>query len=435
MVAESILVQPEENMIEQPISDDQSKDFLAILHKTTIIYSPVSHEQLETPMVVPPEGNGVDLIKSHDREIPLVIVSPEDVVDLPIHEDQLIILEEIPYDPYNVDYIEEVPTPVERRPNTIMHSTPMEIVRDSTSQDDDLESEAVHNSHKDIYHRSDGIIDDAAISKNNALPIFQSEDEREVEDTKRINYKDRRDSCFFCEKDISHFARHMFTWHGGELEIQRILAYKNNSKERRNALSALRKKGNFVRNRTSIQLRPVKRVQSLSHPPADDYLPCPYCLGFYKKKSLYRHTKCCPENISARSKRQNAQSQGQTTLLLGSLIKHDELLKKDLFPLMRADKISLIAKKDTLICNYGYSYLKGRRSVNEIACYNSETDIYESPTVAVNFGTLIKKCCDLAYIHLLQIPNTNDERKELKILKTLVASQWANEVSAQAEVT
>ncbi|KAG5863048.1 hypothetical protein JTB14_030290 [Gonioctena quinquepunctata] len=145
---------------------------------------------------------------------------------------------------------------------------------------------------------------------------------------------------------------------------------------------------------------------------------------------------------------------------------------------MRADKISLIAKKDTLICNYGYSYLKGRRSkgnldvvrqnmrrlarllkfaqnenreminlidllrpsffktiiagVNEIACYNSETDIYESPTVAVNFGTLIKKCCDLAYIYLLQIPNTNDERKKLKILKTLVTSQWANEVSAQA---
>ncbi|KAG5865908.1 hypothetical protein JTB14_030865 [Gonioctena quinquepunctata] len=89
---------------------------------------------------------------------------------------------------------------------------------------------------------------------------------------------------FFCERDISHFARHMFTWHGDELEIQRILAYKNNSKERRNALSALRKEGNFVRNRTSIQLRPVKREQSLSHPPADDYLPCPYCLGFYKKR-------------------------------------------------------------------------------------------------------------------------------------------------------
>lgn len=145
---------------------------------------------------------------------------------------------------------------------------------------------------------------------------------------------------------------------------------------------------------------------------------------------------------------------------------------------MRADEITLIVKKDFLICNYGYSYLKGRRSkgnldlvrqnmrrlakllrfarsennslkelldllrpchfqtiikaVNEIARYNQETDIYESPTVAMNFGTLIKKCCDLAYIHLLEKPNTNDRRKDLKILKILIESQWSNEVSAQA---
>lgn len=145
---------------------------------------------------------------------------------------------------------------------------------------------------------------------------------------------------------------------------------------------------------------------------------------------------------------------------------------------MRADDITLVAKKDAIICNYGYSYLKGRRrkgnldvvrqnmrrlaklltfakrensevkefidllrpslfqtiirGVNKIACYNSETDIYESPTVAMNFGTLIKKCCDLAYIQLLQKPNTNDQRKNLKILKILIESQWSNEVSAQA---
>ncbi|XP_023310218.1 uncharacterized protein LOC111691497 [Anoplophora glabripennis] len=145
---------------------------------------------------------------------------------------------------------------------------------------------------------------------------------------------------------------------------------------------------------------------------------------------------------------------------------------------MRADEIGLIAKKDPLICNYAYSYLKGRKSkgnldlvrqdmrrlakllkfarhentdikdlidllrpcffqiiikcVSKIGCYNSETDMFESPTVAINFGTLLKKCCDLAYIHLIQKPNTNDQRKEVKVLKTLVTSQWANEISAQA---
>ncbi|XP_074037276.1 uncharacterized protein isoform X1 [Leptinotarsa decemlineata] len=70
--------------------------------------------------------------------------------------------------------------------------------------------------------------------------------------------------------------------------------------------------------------------------------------------------------------------------------------------------------------------------VNRIGGYNKETDVYESPTVARNFGTLIKKCCDLAYILLLQKPNTENRREELKVLKTLVESQWANEVSAQA---
>lgn len=126
---------------------------------------------------------------------------------------------------------------------------------------------------------------------------------------------------------------------------------------------------------------------------------------------------------------------------------------------MRADKINLIAKKDTLICQYAYCYLKGRRSkgnldlvrqnirrlakllkfcqdkdvkiktlfdilkpshfalilegVRHIAKYNSETDIFESPTLAMNFGTLLKKCCDIAYIHLVQKNNTSDERKDL----------------------
>ena len=50
----------------------------------------------------------------------------------------------------------------------------------------------------------------------------------------------------------------------------------------------------------------------------------------------------------------------------------------------------------------------------------------------MNFGTLIKKCCDLAYLDLLQKPDSSARRKELKILKVLIESQWANEISAQA---
>lgn len=274
----------------------------------------------------------------------------------------------------------------------------------------------------------------------------------------------------------------MFTWHNSELDIQRILSYKNKSKEKRAALRALRKKGNFLRNRTTNEkLRPVKRLQNnIVKSFKEDFLPCKYCYGFYKRNSLYRHTKKCPqmpENVEP-GKRQTSQSDGHTLLNVNSLEKQIELLKKELFPRLRADDVSRIVKTDPLICSYGYSYLKGRRrkgnielvkqnmrrlaklvkhsnekckdikhvidllrpcyfgiiidGVNEIACYNSETEKYESPTLAMNFGTLLKKCCDLAIFRLLQEDNTEWRRKEIKILKQLVESQWANEVSAQA---
>lgn len=69
--------------------------------------------------------------------------------------------------------------------------------------------------------------------------------------------------------------------------------------------------------------------------------------------------------------------------------------------------------------------------VNGMAQYNHEIEKYESPTLAINFGTLLKKCCDLAIFNLLQIPNTKDQREELGILKNLIISQRADEVSTQ----
>lgn len=283
----------------------------------------------------------------------------------------------------------------------------------------------------------------------------------------------------FCDKDIGHFARHMYTWHENEFEIQRILSFKTNSSARKRALSELKKKGNFIRNKIKdVKLRPVKRIQASTDNNKDDFLPCAHCLGFYKRKSLYRHTKRCSLR-SESNERQASQSDGQSVLIFNSRHRHQAFLKDVLFPRMRADGISLIVKSDPLICSYGYSYLKGRRSkgnfdfvkqnmrrlakllkyarnqdqnikelidvlkpslfeetivpaVSKIARYNSETETYESPTLALNFGTLIKKCCDLAHISLLQKPNTETRRKEIKILKTLIESQWANEISAQA---
>ncbi|KAJ8961011.1 hypothetical protein NQ314_006016 [Rhamnusium bicolor] len=169
---------------------------------------------------------------------------------------------------------------------------------------------------------------------------------------------------------------------------------------------------------------------------------------FIKKKSLYRHTKICDSKLpSAQGGRQNSQSEGQTALLLGKF-KHDELLQKELFPRMRADDVSLTVKKGPfdmqlriflyernlakllLFSKESDNNIKGLidllrptlfkkiiKGVNIIGGYNEKNDVYKSPTVA-----------------LLQEPDTEARRKEIKILKTLIESQWANEVSAQASL-
>lgn len=85
------------------------------------------------------------------------------------------------------------------------------------------------------------------------------------------------------------------------------------------------------------------------------------------KKCLYRHTKKCTQNTEIDiNKRQTSKTDGQSTLLLATLLPHNELLKTQLFPRLRADDISLVVKKDHLICHYAYSYMKGRRSKDNL---------------------------------------------------------------------
>lgn len=103
----------------------------------------------------------------------------------------------------------------------------------------------------------------------------------------------------------------------------------------------LKNSGTFLRNRLSMTVRPVKRVQKSSNYGRNDYLPCSYCMGFYSRRSLYMHTKKCLENPKAGTAlqhRQTSQSDGQTTIIMG-YYKKDRLLKNLPFPRLRANPI------------------------------------------------------------------------------------------------
>ncbi|XP_045488679.1 uncharacterized protein LOC123690070 isoform X1 [Pieris rapae] len=280
-----------------------------------------------------------------------------------------------------------------------------------------------------------------------------------------------KDYCFYCESFVLNFARHLLRHHIYETEVQKIMSKPKKSLDRKQLIAALRKKGNYLVNSKEVT-KPMRKYKFT------DYLPCTECLGFYSKKLLWKHKKKC----SGKSGSKNIQSEAQNLLIRH--LKIDEKLKETVFPRMRADKISLIAKKDNLICAYGSQYLKTHREkhfvnvvsrkMRELAKlllelkkldpsiidffsalrpihydiivqatkilgnYDIEKDRYETPTFAMNLSTTLKQCCNIAIMCALkkQGPYTEVDtgkiEADLKTLIQLIESNWKYDVSTQA---
>lgn len=141
-----------------------------------------------------------------------------------------------------------------------------------------------------------------------------------------------------------------------KLKFKKIFSEITASKKRKELISILRKKGNYLKN-VSEQFKPVRNPIFAD----TTMLPCDNCLGFYSSKFLYTHRKKC----SSAKKSRNSQAIGQNILI--QHMKVDKQLKDTIFSHMRPDKISLEAKKDTLICAWASRYLKIHRDKHFVA--------------------------------------------------------------------
>ncbi|KAI4455772.1 hypothetical protein MML48_9g00002252 [Holotrichia oblita] len=151
--------------------------------------------------------------------------------------------------------------------------------------------------------------------------------------------KKKTNFCYFCVTSVTNFARHLSRNHKLEFEVQKMLSFPVNSKNRKEQLTLLRKKGNHLNNNDKI--KPMRDTNSNSN-----YLPCVHCVGYYSSKSLRRHRKYCSENPEA----------GKSTAV-----------QTQVFPHMRAEKISLTVKKDPLICAFAARYIKIHREMHFIS--------------------------------------------------------------------
>ncbi|GBP55610.1 hypothetical protein EVAR_35845_1 [Eumeta japonica] len=273
-----------------------------------------------------------------------------------------------------------------------------------------------------------------------------------------------KDFCFFCEKKVSNYARHLFRHHRTTPEVRKILCYPVNSKERKDRITSLRKKGNYVINRIECQ-RPMRKGCTES----TDYLPCINCLGFYARKQLWKHKKKCTPYISESNVQVTAQN------FICDTTKLDPLLQKHVFSRMRADRISLTAKKDSLICRFGVHYLKihhvklrnfvhvTSRKMRELAKllieiqnmkpeiktlvdalqpqnydvvvlatkliskYDATRNNYTTPTYPMNISASLRLCCNLAIAHVAKsISEENSKKKseDLREFLNLVKKNW-----------
>lgn len=302
------------------------------------------------------------------------------------------------------------------------------------------------------------------------------EEEPKKPRVKRV-YKNVRhkDFCYFCECEVLNFARHIFRNHKGETDIQKILLMETNSTERKRAIAALRKQGNFIKNSITL-FKPVHR--SYVNDTDDSYINCPFCLGFYSRKRLWKHKKECPKKM------ENKMEDMEINNLLANKYGTDFNLKTKVFSRMIADKISLTVQKDPLICSFGSQYLSNHReqhhinicsrkmrelgkvlleckkikpqiqnsfqllhpqmfdtivqSVKFLAKYNPQKDMFMSPTFAMNISRSLKDLCDIAIHFILKRKhnylNISSAEAEVNIntFRNMIENTWKHVISSKA---
>lgn len=297
--------------------------------------------------------------------------------------------------------------------------------------------------------------------------------------------------CPFCFINVTHFARHLQRKHLDEDQVKKILNMEKNSKDRKLAIQALRKKGSFVKTTETHKLKPMRKPNYSQDIDEKEYYPCPYCLGYYKRTYLWRHKKVCKAVINTDNKGRKIQhlTESQTFLvstgLLGNFLNKSRL-KSEVFGIMKPDNISLIAKKDSLICLFGESYLNKhkRKQMNVVASnkiremarlklalqslstekdlidylkpemydhiitaakiisgYDPELKTFTSASLAMHLGTSLKFLCDVAKKAIITknflFGEFEDKlrKKKLKDIadtREMISNHWCNDISSLA---
>ena len=175
----------------------------------------------------------------------------------------------------------------------------------------------------------------------------------------------KRQSCYYCEKLVSSISHHLECSHGNEPEVARILALKPLTEkcplkkksliaERKRLFGILRNRGNHQHN-IGVLEKGEGEVILMRRPTSDfnvdDFGPCPDCQGWLVKTRMWdhQHYHCIGrEHVKGKNELLN-----ESDVLAGKYSHASPQLKNIVFPSMKRDSITTIAKNDCLIVALG----------------------------------------------------------------------------------
>jgi hypothetical protein len=187
--------------------------------------------------------------------------------------------------------------------------------------------------------------------------------------TKRKN-GNRRMPCKYCQVFVHNISRHLRRLHSEEVDVAAASA--KIGRQKTLAFGKIQNEGIFNNNikviKTKEGLFLPARASQKEHS-SNDYVPCAFCLLFFLRDELWRHSATCAHRAENDTS-ENCTAAGMTILKSALTERIDESdLEKLVLSKMRRDKVSAEAGKDNIIIRYGTLQLQklGPRRSNDIS--------------------------------------------------------------------
>lgn len=293
--------------------------------------------------------------------------------------------------------------------------------------------------------------------------------------TAKHNKYNKKQHCLFCKKSISKLARHLESAHSDQPDVAKAFSFTKGSRKRRDLLRSLKKMGNFQHN-ANVASSGTGEMVACRRPTtaksSENFRHCKHCQGLYARYSLWRHVRnCTQKSVEGKSSKKQ-----RIHLDLPKPEDVHEAVWKIACE-MNQDEISVVVRSEKEILCLGESLFNARkpqerrndyirqkmremarllitarsltplkttrdlvmpsnfphliRAVRAVAGYESESNSYKTPSLALKLGNSLAKVAGIVQCNAI-IANQNAIAESAKQFVTLYERKWAESVSSAA---